>query len=239
MFDPTPGALEIPLPTGFVGAQAQENERKVDVRQDHGMAVRGAIVPKRSLLGVGDGERQANEVVFGFEMPYRGDSLDFSQPMPNGIGEAMLVTDQKLAGLTISGPTVGERKERVLGGHKYWVMPVAAVSAGGALKFTLSGLPSLPAGGRIASGVLSVLLVVASIIWARTPRGAGGKRGSITEERAKLVEKREALFTELVTLERSARTTGTPVPAGQREQLVARLERVYQDIAALDEPRAA
>src|SRR4029453_18390605 len=28
MFDPSPGAFEIPLPDGFVGAQPQENERK-------------------------------------------------------------------------------------------------------------------------------------------------------------------------------------------------------------------
>ena len=50
MFDPGPGAFEIPLPGGFVGAQAQDNERKVEVRQNHGMAVHGPIVPKRSQL---------------------------------------------------------------------------------------------------------------------------------------------------------------------------------------------
>ena len=50
MFDPGPGAFEIPLPTGFVGAQPQENERKVEVRQNHGIAVHGPIVPKRSQL---------------------------------------------------------------------------------------------------------------------------------------------------------------------------------------------
>ena len=53
------------------------------------------------------------------------------------------------------------------------------------------------------------------------------------------MEKREALFTELVSMERKARAAETPIAAGQREQVVARLERVYQDIAALDEPRAA
>ena len=130
MFDPAPGALEIPLPTGFTGAQPQENERKIDVRQDHGVAVHGPIVPKRSQLGVGDNERQANEVVFGFVLPYHGDTHDFSQPMPNGIGPLTLITDQKVVGLTVSGPGVGAREERVLGGHKYWVMPVAAIPAG-------------------------------------------------------------------------------------------------------------
>jgi hypothetical protein len=151
-----------------------------------------------------------------------------------------VITDQKVVGLTVSGPGVGAREERVLGGHKYWVMPVAAIPAGGTLTFTLSGLPSTPNGGRIASGILSLMMIGGTVLFARRPHGgAGGKRASIVEERARLVEKREALFTELVSMERKARATETPIAAGQREQVVARLERVYQDIAALDEPRAA
>ena len=132
MFDPGPGAFEIPLPSGFVGAQPQENERKVEVRQNHGIAVHGPIVPKRSQLGATDEERKANEVVFGFVLPYHGDTHVFSQPAPNGIGPLTLIIDQKIAGLTASGPGVGARQERTLGGNKYWVMPVDAVAAGGA-----------------------------------------------------------------------------------------------------------
>ena len=48
MFDPGPGAFEIPLPDGFVGAQpTPDNERKIEARQNHGVAVHGAIIPKR------------------------------------------------------------------------------------------------------------------------------------------------------------------------------------------------
>ena len=46
MFDPGPGAMEIPLPQGFVGAEAQEGERKIEVRQNHGVAVHGAFTPQ-------------------------------------------------------------------------------------------------------------------------------------------------------------------------------------------------
>jgi len=243
MFDPGPGAFEIPLPTGFVGAQAQDNERKVDVRQNHGMAVHGPIVPKRSQLIASDSERKANEVVFGFVLPYHGDTHDFSQPAPNGIGELTLITDQKVTGLTVSGPGVGQREERVLGGHKYWVMSFAAVPAGGAVKFTLSGLPSTDSSGRWFAGAVSVALVFGACVFARRPRSsAGGKRGAgqtVAEERDRLVAKREALYGELVGLERAARVTDKPVPADERRQLVTRLEQVYQDIAALDKPRAA
>jgi hypothetical protein len=243
MFDPGPGAFVIPLPSGFVGAQAQDNERKVEVRQNDGMAVHGPIVPRRSQLIASDSERKANEVVFGFVLPYRGDTHDFSQPAPNGIGALTLITDQKVTSLTVSGPGVGPREERVLGGHKYWVMSLAAVPAGGAVKFTLTGLPSTDSSGRWFAGAVSLALVFGACVFARRPpSGAGGKRGpghSAAEERVRLVAKREALFGELVALERAARATDKPVSVDQRRQLVTRLEEVYQDIAALDKPRAA
>jgi hypothetical protein len=243
MFDPGPGAFEIPLPSGFVGAQAQDNERKVEVRQNHGMAVHGPIVPRRSQLVASDSERKANEVVFGFVLPYHGDTHDFSQPAPNGIGGLTLITDQKVTSLTVSGPGVGPREERVLGGHKYWIMSLPAVPAGGAVKFTLSGLPSTDSSGRWFAGVVSLALVFGACVFARRPTsGAGSKRGggpTVAEERKRLVGEREALFGELVALERAARVMDKPVPADQRRQLVTRLEQVYQDIAALDKPRAA
>ena len=50
MFDPSPGAIEIPLPQGFVSAEAQEGDRKIDVRQNHGMAVHGAFSPQRAIV---------------------------------------------------------------------------------------------------------------------------------------------------------------------------------------------
>ena len=84
-------------------------------------------------------------------------------------------------------------------------------------------------------------MISAAIRLARRPK-AGRGRGQRTpgaDGRAQLVEKREALFAELVALERTARAAGTPVPADQRKQLVVRLEQVYQDLAALDERRAA
>jgi len=185
-------------------------------------------------------------VVFGFVLPYHGDTHDFSQPAPNGIGELTLIADQKVTGLTVSGPGVGQREERVLGGHKYWVMSLAAVPPGGAVKFTLSGLPSTDSSGRWFAGAVSLALVFGACVFARRPTsGAGGKRGAggvaqtAAEEKDRLVAKREALFGELVALERAARVVDKPAPADQRRQLVTRLEEVYQDIAALDKPRAA
>jgi hypothetical protein len=239
MFDPGPGAFEIPLPTGFLGAQGQENARKVEVRQNHGIAVHGAVVPKKFLLASPDAQRE-QEVVFGFVLPYHGDSREFVQPAPNGIGQLTLIIDQKIEHLSASGPGVGQRREQVFGGHKYWAIPIAGAPRGGAITFTLTGLPSNGFGGQLAAGIISLALVLCAVAFARRPQsGAGGPRRSMLDDRSQLVDRREALYAELVSMERTARAAGTPLPTEQRRQLVGRLEQVYQDIAALDEPRAA
>ena len=89
IFDPGPGAVEIPLPQGFVGAEAQEGDRKVEVRQNHGMAVHGVFTPRRSLGGT-TAKSAGQEVVFGFVLPYHGDTRAFAQPHAewDGCGDA-------------------------------------------------------------------------------------------------------------------------------------------------------
>ena len=61
-------------------------------------------------------------------------------------------------------------------------MPVAAIPPGGALTFTLSGLPSTPTGGRIVSGILSLALIVGDrrvrAATARRARPASAARSS-------------------------------------------------------------
>ncbi|HZL20981.1 MAG TPA: hypothetical protein VFG23_24820 [Polyangia bacterium] len=234
MFDPGPGAIEIPLPSGFVSAQAQENERKIDVRQNHGMAVHGAFTPKRATLGT-TAKNAGHEVTFGFVLPYHGRTRDFVQPMPNGIGPFTLITEQ-IPGLTVSGRGIGERQERELGGRKYWVMPVDAVPPGGSVSFVLDGLPSTDATGRNAAGILALALVAAAIVFGRRPKEAG-KRAQVADQREQLVDRREALYADLVAFETTTRGGGAPPPE-RRKQLVGRLEQVYRELAALDEQRA-
>jgi hypothetical protein len=242
MFDPGPGALEIPLPQGFVGAEAQENDRKIDVRQNHGMAVHGVFAPKRATVGT-TAKNAGNEVVFGFVLPYHGDTRAFAQPMPNGIGPFTLITEQ-IPGLTVSGPGIGARQERELGGRKYWVMPGDQIAPGGVLEFTMNGLPATDSTGRNVAGVLALLLVGSAVAFGRRPKvGKAGGKGSSGDdeasERDRLVDRREETFAELVALERKTREGGGAAPADRRKQLVSRLEQIYRDLAALDEQRAA
>jgi hypothetical protein len=238
MFDPGPGAIEIPLPKGFVGAEAQESDRKIDVRQNHGMAVHGAFTPQRAIVGT-TAKNAGQEVVFGFVLPYHGDTRAFSQPMPNGIGTFTLITE-KIPGLSVTGPGIGERQERELGGRKYWVMPGEPIAPGGVLEFTLNGLPSTDSTGRDVAGGLTLMLIAGAFVFGRRPKG-GARGGDVAEERERLVDRRESTFAELLALERAARdkgTTPTP-PVERRRQLVTRLEQIYRDLAALDERQPA
>ena len=245
LFDPGAGALEIPLPTEFTGAQPQQSDCPLEVRQSHGMAVRGTFTPKRSMVGT-TAKAAGQEVAFGFVLPYHSETRDFEQSVPNGIGSFTLITEQASADrpvdLTVTGPGVGPREARELGDRKYWVMAVEAIPAGGVLKFTIHGLPSTGSTGRAVSGVLALLLIASAVVFGRRPRGGKGRSGpSAKEERLRLTNLRETLFAELVNTERDRRKgagEATPARDGERKQLVARLERVYRDLAALDDQRA-
>ena len=103
----------------------------------------------------------------------------------------------------------------------------------------MTGLPSTDSTGRNVAGVLALALVAGAFVFGRKPRtsGKGGEESGETRER--LIERREATFAELVGLERTARAAGGAAPADRRTQIVARLEEIYRDLAALDERRAA
>jgi hypothetical protein len=235
LFDPGPGAIEIPLPREFTGAEVGEGQRKVEVRQNRGVAVHGTISPKKSLGDVDDAAA-GNEVRFGFVLPYHGDSREFAQTMPNGIGLYTLITEQ-LPGLEITGPGIGARESREANGKKYWVMPGQAVPAGGVLTFTVTGLPTTDHTGRVVAAVLFFLLVGLALAFARRPKDEA--RRAATSERERLTARRETLFSELVAVERQARSGAAAATPERRRDLVAKLEVVYQQLAALDEQRAS
>ena len=234
LFDPGVGAIEIPLPKGFLNAEGGEGERKLEVRKNYGIAVHGPIAPQTTTN---------NEITFAFTVPYRSSTYDYSQALPNGLGATTLIVEQA-GDLSVEGTNVGARQSREVNGRKYWVMPIAALGAGQNLVFTVTGLPSTDHSGRVIAGVLALLLVLAAVFLARRPEDA---RQANTGTRDKLLERREALFEQLVSVERDRRAQNGVgasdglVAAGlrdRRNQLFAKLEGVYRDLAALDEPRA-
>ncbi|HVU52847.1 MAG TPA: hypothetical protein VHL80_19330 [Polyangia bacterium] len=233
LFDPGPGAVEIPLPREFTGAEPGQSDRKIEIRKGLGVAIHGPISPKSALGGV-DAKGAGNEVSFGFVMPYSGTTREFVQPVPMGMGLPTLITEQ-LPGLELTGPGIGARESREVNGRKYWVMPGTAVPPGGELRFTVTGLPSLDHTGRNVSLALALALLGAGIVFSRRPRGEA--RRAALSERDRLTARREALFAELVAVERQARAGAVGATPERRRDLVGKLEAVYQQLAALDEQR--
>jgi hypothetical protein len=235
MFDPGPGAVEIPLPKEFVGAQTADNSaRKLEVRASHGIAVHGPITPKRSLTAA-DARAAGNEVTFGYVLPYQGDSRELEQPMPNGIGPFVVITEQ-FKNLSVTGHGVGPRESRELGGKKFWVSPVEAIPPGGVLRLSITGLPSTDATGRVVSAVLAIALILTAILFARRPIDEA--KVAADRERERLTARREALFAELVAVEQDVRAGKGGDGKNRRSGLVNELEGVYQQLAGLDEQRA-
>jgi hypothetical protein len=99
----------------------------------------------------------------------------------------------------------------------------------------VSGLPALDPTGRNVAAVLCLLLVAAAVIGARRP----GTSRQPPAEAGKLAERREKLFGELVTLERARRKGAGPGRNGsldeRRQELVAKLEIVYRDLAGREQ----
>jgi hypothetical protein len=234
LFDPGVGGIEIPLPREFTGAEGAEGEHKIEVRKGIGVAVHGRIPPTRPQAA-DPGRKSPDEVTFGFLMPLSGSSRDFEQKFPNGFGEFTFITDQ-VAGLTIDSPQITGRQEREANGKKYWLMRGEPIPPGGTLRFTVRGLPAPDTTGRNLAGVLALALVASAVVFGRRP-GAKGK-GAGPSERDRLVQRREKLFAELVTLE-SGRGAGAGTDRAARTELVQKLEAVYRDLAALDERQAA
>ena len=138
----------------------------------------------------------------------------------------------------MTGPGIGERQERELGGRKYWVMPGEPIAPGGVLDFTLIGLPSTDSTGRNVAGTLTLMLIAGAFVFGRRPK-SGAKGVDVDGERERLVGKRESTFADLIALERAAREEGAPPPGDRRKQLVTRLEQIYRDLAALDDRQPA
>ena len=97
IFDPGAGALEIPLPTGSRerpgrgGAIASSRSARTTASRCAARSSRSArSSPPATRVRSGGGRSSSS-------LPYRGDTHDFEQTLPNGIGPSTLIIEQKMA----------------------------------------------------------------------------------------------------------------------------------------------
>ncbi len=255
IFDPGVGGIEIPLPSEAVNAEGADGEHKIEIRKGVGVAVHGTIPPRRPVV---PNQKSPDEVTFGFVLPVRGSTLSFEQRFPNGFGEYTFVMEQ-LAGVEIESDQITGRQARELPPKKYWLMRGAPIPQGGTLRFKVTGLPVADETGKVIAATLAVGLALAAILLSRRPATPAGvaRQGERERLRERLMERREKLFAELVTVESRRTSTVAAVPATTggagaaglepagpaaptlRAELVRKLENVYRELATLDERRAS
>jgi hypothetical protein len=169
-----------------------------------------------------------------YEMPYGGDQVTISQPLPARLEQLSLVVE-KAGAMHVESAQMSSHGEMPASGKTYLVGNGPAIPAGQALSFTITGLPHRASWPRTLALALAAIVIGAGVWVALTPgRDAEAKQ----QRRRTLQDRRERLFADLVRLEEQQRAGQTDERryATRRRELVAQLERIY---AALDQEMAS
>lgn len=225
VFDGGPGGLFLPLPSEMTSFQPFGDGVQVEEVKGKGLLMLSPVPP------TGPRER-GPQARFGFLLPtYGDDTLVFEQTMPLGMTSPLLIIPDSYQ-LAVEGEGLRTLpKEKDQQGNAVSLYELPNVPAGGTIKLTFRGLPSVDRTGHIVAIVISVLLVAWGVWGALSVKRADTEK--VDRKRQDLRNRREKLFDELVALERKRRDGGD-LDTKRRDQLVAQLESVYRDLQALD-----
>jgi hypothetical protein len=231
IFDPGPDGLRVPLAEGAESAKEIEGGIPIEVHSAEGaVAVKAPIPPNRAAVF-------AQQIRMGFFLLAKGSSrVELRQPLPFGLESPFFIVPAA-ANLTLSAPGLRAAGERTDGqGNPVKVYEMSDLTPGSVLALTVSGLPALDHTARNLAAGLCLLMIAGAVVLGRNPGGPGRPAADVD----KLSERREKLFTELVTLERTRREGGTSAPLTERRQeLVTKLEGVYRELARREQSSPA
>lgn len=225
VFDNGDEGLFIPLPEGAVNAQEIEGGETIEILPGKGVRLKAPIPPDA-------GAQFATQIRYGYILPAEGArSLAVKQVLPIGLSDPLLIVPGK-TGLSLEGEGLKTLRPDVDGrGDKVDLYTLPAVAAGGALGFTVHGIPGHDRSGRSIAGALCLALIGGAIFLA------GGRRKTTADGPSadSLVDKREHIFAELVEIEKQRKAQGpNPRLDERRKETVARLEAVYRDLARIE-----
>ena len=175
----------------------------------------------------------------GYVLPYTSGSLAVSQRFPANL-EALEMMVEKWGTMDVASAQISRRGDlsaEESGGAPYLLAGGPLIAAGEPLAFELTGLPHhnrMPT--NLALAVAFGMLAIGT--WgAFAPASSAGPGPTATRRRAAEARK-EKLFADLVKVERQRRAgkIGSTKHSTRRQELLAALERVYQD---LDDPSDA
>jgi hypothetical protein len=185
-----------------------------------------ATINKGSITVTGPFPPGPTLVQFAYSMPYSGADLTIEQPIPVPLSR-VIVLAQKMGDTRLASPNLSEQREMNAEGQNYIVGQGPPVGSGGTVTLSFSGLPHAARWPQfVAIGIAVVILAIGAWASFRTAPA------SVDKVRSRLESKRDQLFTDLTALEEQHRA-GRIDPqryASRRQELVAALERIYEEI---------
>lgn len=204
--------LVLELPKGAEGAGSLEGSSPLATIGGNRVTLTGPFPPGTTSVQI------------GYRMPWTGDSVRIEQRWPAAM-EQVFFAVQKVGNLTVRSPQLTAQQDANAGGAMFVMATGPRLNAGDSLAVDISGLPNRSTLMRDAALVLAglMLLVGAWAAWQGSPKQAGAE--------ARLRERREKLFSELVALERQGQDG--PRYATRRQALLTQLERITGELDGL------
>jgi hypothetical protein len=229
LFDPGTEGLLVPLPEDHEGAREIDGTTPLEVRAGQGVAVHAPIPPNAGAMFY-------TQIRVGFVIPAGGQpEVHLKQPMPFGLEKPFFVVPAS-ANLTVSGPGLRSEPDQTdTHGNVVKLYTMDDIAPGGTLAVTVSGLPALNRRGRNIAAVLCLLLVGAAVAGSTRSKKVAHAQNTA----AQLTDRREKLFAELVALEKARKTRQDAGADQRRQELVAKLENVYRELAGVESGQQA
>ncbi len=201
-WNPGKKGVLLPVPAGATGIQVP-NELQPLVRIEPG---RGVVWRGKLPAGI------VTVDVF-WQMPVADGKLDVHMPLPAHIVQSQLVVVKAGDSEITPPPGLKAKLQLADNGKQFWLMGPLELDAGQAVEFSLAGLPEHPlldrASRQVAGLIVLLAVVFALFLAARVPAAptvpapplADAAKTAVAR-RKQLVKQREALYDELVKLEK-------------------------------------
>lgn len=189
-----------------------------------------AVVSGRTVTITGPFASGVTPVQFAFRLPHSSPTLTVTQTWPIAL-QRVTVGVEKVGSMAIASPQFSNTGDvRAESGNVYALGTGAAMAPGSTLTVTLTNLPVRSDTSRYVAVGLVGLIVLAGV-WLSWNSG-----DSLARARQTLVERREALLTELAKLD-ARRVSGATLSdrhSRRRREVVVELEQIYGELDEAD-----
>ena len=211
----TPGPLVFEMPGDALNTTVLEGSSPAASAKGRRVTVNGPFPPG------------ATSVQIGFQLP-PDDSANVRLDLPVDYLQPTVIVEKAGGTMTVESSQLSSRQEASDNGKLFVVAAGPPLKAGQAFAFTVTGVPHHSPWPRNVALALAVILLTAGAWVALGPQGRSGASAA----RKELEKRREAIFAELLRLDRRQGGEADPQHDERRRALVAELENIYGELDA-------